>query len=152
MIYSRHNLLIVLLVTLLMTAGCAATGGKKYEEARIEPDKAGIYIYRPASKVGGNVIYPVYINGRKVMRLPQTAYYVYYAEPGAVTITARTPENEAVIELDAKAGEIYYVKGGATLGEKTGRATLTKVSPERGAVEIMECKYYRQHDLLREKE
>ena len=146
--WAKRNYLAVFLISALVLTGCASVMGQKFQEASVKQDTARIYIYRPWTMVGGAVSYPVYINGEKIFQLPHTAYYVYYADPGEVFITAKTLENEASVKLRAEAGKTYYIKGGTSLGQFAGRATLAEVHPNTGKKEIVKCKYYPNNDFL----
>ena len=139
----------LLAVTALFLCSCTSLGGVKYTEPHLPRDKAAIYVYRPSTFVGGAVVYPIFINNKKVTTLPHTAYYAYFADPGSVFVTARTPENEASVKLNVKAGKEYYIKGGTATGHFSGRATLHQVHPEQGAQEIKKCAYYPAHDELK---
>jgi len=141
--------LLVLLSVGTLIAGCTAIGGKPFTPVDPTSDKAVIYIYRPRTFVGGAVSYPIYINNQKVTTLPHTGYYGYLAEPGEVFVAAKTPENEAHVKLDVKAGEEYYIKGGTATGQFSGRATLDQVHPSQGREEIKNCAYYPAHDELK---
>lgn len=142
--------LFFLLSTAVLLAGCTSIGGKPFVPVDPASDKAVIYIYRPRTFIGGAVSYPIYINNQKVTTLPHTAYYGYLAEPGEVFIAAKTPENEAHVKLDVKAGKEYYIKGGTATGQFSGRATLDQVHPSQGKEEIKNCAYYPVYDELKQ--
>lgn len=148
---NRQNIILSLLLligVLLSGVGCTSLGGQQFTRLESPQDKAVIYIYRPRTFVGGAVSYPIFINNTKVTTLPHTAYYTYLADPGEVFVSAKTPENEAHVKLQAKAGQEYYIKGGTATGVFSGRATLNQVHPKQGAAEIRDCAYYPAHDEL----
>jgi hypothetical protein len=143
------KLFLLFTLVLVLLSGCTSFGGTPFQPTELSSDKALIYVYRPRVVVGGAVSYPIYINNRKVTTLPHTGYYAYLVEPGEVFISAKTLENDAHVKLDAKAGQIYYIKGGTATGQLSGRATLNQVHPDLGAEEIKECAYYQIADELK---
>ncbi len=142
-------ILIIAVSMLTVTVGCTAIGGKKFVKTTPPEGKAVVYVYRPRTFVGGAVVYPIFVNNRKVTTLPHTAYYAYVTDPGEVYVSAKTPENEAHVKLQVKAGHDYYIKGGTATGQFSGRATLDQVHPDQGREEIKDCAYYPAHDELK---
>lgn len=136
---------VVCLVAAVLS-GCAGVMGEAFKETITPTGKARIYVYRPFAYVGGAVSYPVSINGEKMVRLPHTAYFVQDVAPGEIFVSAKTPENEVSVKINAQANKIYFIKGGTQLGNYAGRATLTEVHPSVGEKEIAKCKYYPQND------
>jgi len=123
----------------LLLSGCAALGPTYTAAPEAPKGKATIYVYRESGFVGGGVAYTVNANGIPVSTLPSGGYFVYYATPGEVELSAKT-EASTSVTVDAKAGETYYVKGTVGVGVFVGHPHLVLVSREIGAKEIAACK------------
>src|SRR3982751_1790076 len=87
---------------------------------RPERGKALVVFYRERRFVGGGVSYKVFDNGTRIGGLPNGAYFVYQAKPGAHKFTASTEStSQHVLTLDA--GQTYYVRGEVHMGVMVGR-------------------------------
>src|SRR5215469_1566441 len=126
-------------VVLLPLSGCATLGPTYSADTTTPKDKATIYVYRESGFVGGAVAYMVRANGIDVSPLPSGGYFIYHAEPGEVEFSAKT-EAQTSVTVDAKAGEVYYVKGTVGVGVFVGHPHLVLVPKEVGAKEITACK------------
>ena len=124
---------------LLLLGGCATLGPAYAPEASVPSDRATIYIYRESGVIGGGVSYMVNVNDLPLAALPSGGYFVYHAAPGELELSAKT-EAKTSITLDAKAGEVYYVKGTIGIGVFVGHPHLVLVSKEVGAKDIATCK------------
>ena len=103
------------------------------------PEKAVIYVYRPANLIGAGVVYTVMAGGRPLVKLEPGGYIALVEDARAMEFTAKT-EAETSITLDLAAGETYYLKGGVGPGFVVGRPKLTLVDDTVGASEIQKCK------------
>ena len=90
---------------------------------RPERGKALVVFYRERRFVGGGVSYKVFDNGTRIGGLPNGAYFVYQAKPGAHKFTAST-ESTAQHVLTLDAGQTYYVRGEVHMGVMVGRPEL----------------------------
>jgi hypothetical protein len=90
---------------------------------RPEPGKALVFFYRERHFVGGGLSYKVFDNGARIGGLPNGAYFVYQAKPGAHKFTAST---EATSEhgLTLEPGKTYYIRGEVRMGIVVGRPEL----------------------------
>jgi hypothetical protein len=122
----------------LLLSGCVTLGPKFTPATAVRPDRATVYVYRPGSM--GAALHPtVSANGVPLADLAPTGYFVYYAAPGELELTAQT-EAKTSVTLDVKAGETYYVKGSIGIGFFVGHPHLVIVSKDVGEKEITECK------------
>ena len=128
--------IIFLISTLLMITGCASLG-KSFEVVEaVPPDKALIYFYRPGAFVGGGAYYDIIVNDKLVCTMYNGGYYPYFVDPGKINITAST-EVTRELTFVAKTNQIYYVKGGITMGILVGRPSLEMVSSDVAREEII---------------
>jgi hypothetical protein len=130
---------LVIVILMGVATGCAPTLTQVYKKVDAVPtDKAVIYIYR-SSGLGGLVYYDVKANGKVVTTLYSGTYYPYLSEPGEIEFSAKTEASDSVT-LDAKAGQIYYLKGTVGIGFFVGHPHLTVVSAEEAEKDIVDCK------------
>ena len=117
-----------------------------HQGEKIPVGKAVVYIYRCAGSGAGGAAIPfgVKANSKVLATLAQGGYYAYVTEPGNVEFAAfeigfMAPTDISFISIDAKADQVYYIKGthGKGMG---GRARLESVSPDVGVNEIANCK------------
>jgi Protein of unknown function (DUF2846) len=129
----------VLLVGVLVIAGCATLGPAFQPVSNISEGMGLIYIYRESAFIGGGVSYDVKVGDTVVTTLHNGGYYPYLVKPGEVELWAKT-EAKSAVTVDVKAGEVYYVKGEVGVGFWVGRPHLRVVPREKGEREIKECK------------
>lgn len=123
----------------LLLTGCATLGEKYTPAAAVPANRAAVYVYRPGKFVGGALSPNVQANGVPLSDLNAGGYFVYFAAPGELTLTART-EATTSVTLDIKAGETYYVQGSIGVGFFVGHPHLVIVSRDVGEKEIKDCK------------
>ena len=146
----RFERLLVPMITVgvLVLSGCASmqqesaptsisTLGPSFKQEQIPADKAIVYIYRPRTRIG-KIPFNVKANGRVLTILVPSVYYAYITEPSQIEFTAFDTGSSSSITVDAKAGQVYYLKGAN--GKWGGSVHLESVSPEAGASEIASCK------------
>ncbi len=135
----------------------APTLGNSFQQsASIPADKTLIYFYRVPGKTGfaafSNTDSPpplgIKANGKTIVTLVRGGYYAYLAEPGQIEFTTfevgfMAPSSVSSITVDAKAKQAYFIKGAHGKGA-FGKASLTLVSPEVGASEIVNCQQITQ--------
>jgi predicted small lipoprotein YifL len=135
----RLLLLAMASATLLPLSGCATLGPAYTPDSNAPKDQATVYVYRQPGFVGGAVAYTVSANGKEVSTLPSGGYFVYHSPPGEVEFSAKT-EAHTSVTVDAKAGEVYYVKGTVGVGVFVGHPHLVLVEKDVGEKEIVACK------------
>ena len=67
-------------------------------------------------------------------------YFKWDLNPGNYTFLTSTGEASAVVQLDVKAGELYFIRQDARLGIESGRVTMKEVSDSKGKKEVQGCK------------
>ena len=60
--------------------------------------------------------------------------------PGTYTFLSSTGESSAVVQLDVKAGKVYYLRQDMRMGLDAGRVTLKEVDSKQGMKEVKNCK------------
>jgi len=136
---SRARMLLGVLLIGILTSGCATLGPTFTADTAVAADRAAVYVYRSPGLVGGALSPNVAANGVPLADLPSGGYFVYHAAPGEVELSART-EAKTSVTLDAKAGQVYYVKGSIGVGVFVGHPHLVIVTNDIGEREIKECK------------
>ena len=121
----RGARLVTVVLAAILLSSCA---GVQREAAPSQPDrpevgKAMVIFYRERRFVGGGVSYKVLDNGTRIGGLPNGAYFVYQAKPGAHKFTAATESTDEHV-LTLEAGKTYYVRGEVHMGVMVGRPQL----------------------------
>jgi hypothetical protein len=117
--------LLVLALAGLLLSSCASVQREAAPSQADRPErgKALVIFYRERHFVGGGVSYKVFDNGARIGGLPNGAYFVYQATPGAHKFTAST-ESTAEHVLTLEAGKTYYIRGEVHMGVMVGRPEL----------------------------
>jgi hypothetical protein len=117
----------------------ACASGPPFEKITSIPDnKALIYVYRPSSLQGAAFSPEVKMDEKTAFKLPSGGYFAHFATPGKNTVSI-TNVGTRTVDIDAKAGETYYVKGG-TVPMGFGVPAIALVPAETGASEVQDCK------------
>src|SRR5882762_7097625 len=113
--------LLVLALAGLLLSSCASVQRETAPSQADRPErgKALVIFYRERHFVGGGVSYKVFDNGARIGGLPNGAYFVYQATPGAHKFTAST-ESTAEHVLTLEAGKTYYIRGEVHMGVMVG--------------------------------
>lgn len=135
----RHIIAVALIANVALLSGCATLGPAYKPESGSPVGKATVYVYRDFNVFGGGMTYMVWGNGVPIASLPAGGYFVYHAPPGKVQLSAKS-EASTSVTVEAKSGEVYYVKGTIGLGIFVGRPRLVLVPKEVGEKEIAGCK------------
>lgn len=148
----------ILATTVLALTGCSATGPAFKEAASPPTGKALVYIYRPSAFALSLRDAHFFVDGENLVHLSNNGYTQTYLSEGRHQIMQRWNDttlaavlkggNTKTVEvpLDAKAGEIYYFRFTTSIGDYAYNAMalawqLQQVSPEVGAVEILQTNY-----------
>jgi len=127
---------ILFLLAVLAVSGCASGPAFKKVD-QIPPNKALIYVYRPASH-GAAIVPGLVFNKLNSVPLAAYGYYPHFADPGPVTI-AVVATGRSHIVLDAKAGQTYYVRAG-TIFMAMGAVYVEQVPEAEGLAQLADCK------------
>ena len=136
---SRSQMLFPLLIVGLALSGCATLGPAFTPDTAARPNEATVYVYRSPGFVGAALSPTVNANGVPLEDLPAGAYFVYHAVPGEIEFSAKT-EAKTSVTVDAKPGQVYYIKGSIGVGVFVGHPHLVQVANDVGEKEITACK------------
>jgi hypothetical protein len=157
---TNHSSFLILSVLLLGLVGCTfnQAHGPQFTPAAVSsPERALIYIYRPADNQGGyNKSYQATANGVPLPNIQFNGYYSHEINPGHVLLTARpridgwmifdnaldmATAKPAQLDLDVKSGQVYYVKFHREMSMwGPHNPELLLISNEEGQREILTCK------------
>ncbi len=138
--------LILLFAVALIAYNCAstskATSEKSAEAKSFAPpsDRGSVYLYRTGRIVGAAGQLSVKVNGMDAGGTGPGTFFKWDFKPGAYTFQSSTGEASAVVQLDIKAGEVYFIRQDARMGIDTGRVTMKEVSDNKGRQEVQGCK------------
>ena len=123
-----RRLLLVVPALLLVLSGCATKGGAPFSEARVEPGKALVYVYRH-DVVMGEWLPAIRVAGAPGFDLANQRYAALNLAPGKHLIKAVWPRRsdmpEAETTLNVEPNQTYYVKVAAeTHDASLGKAVV----------------------------
>ena len=67
-------------------------------------------------------------------------FFRWDLKPGNYTFLSSTGESSAVVQLDVKAGQVYFIRQDARLGIDSGRVSMKEVDSKQGEKEVNSCK------------
>jgi hypothetical protein len=99
-----------------------------------------VYLYRVGRAVGLVLKTQIKVNGLDAGGTSSNSYFEWNLEPGVYTFSCFTKESNAVVEIDVKPNEKYYLRQDTRMGlTNEGRVTLKQVDASKGAKEIKKC-------------
>ena len=108
-----RRLLLLVPALLLVLSGCATRGGVPFSEARAEPGKALVYVYRHDA-VAGDWLPAIRVASAPDFDLPNQRYAALSLAPGKHLVRAVWPRRsdlaEAETTLTVEPNQTYYVK------------------------------------------
>jgi hypothetical protein len=131
---------------ILFLVGCAATSkapSEMSDEAKsffAPADKGSVYLYRTGRVVGAGGQLSVKVNGQDAGGTGPGTFFKWDLKPGTYTFFSSTGEASAVVQLEVKAGEVYFIRQDARIGIDTGRVSMKEVSDSKGRKEVQSCK------------
>ncbi|RLD73208.1 MAG: hypothetical protein DRJ07_21105 [Bacteroidetes bacterium] len=137
---------IPLMVISLMTISCASTSKASEEKStdakqfETHPEKGVVYVYRPGRAVGAAAQSQIKINGLDAGGTGPGTFFRWELTPGTYTFSAFTTESSAVIEVDVKANEHYFIRQDERMGLSAGRVTMVIQDEATGMAGINKCK------------
>ena len=135
-----------LLSLFLFFTSCAGTSKADAEKSDAAKSftstegKGTVYLYRTGRAVGAAGSTQVRVNGQVAGGTGPSTFFKWDLKPGTYTFSASTDESSAVVEIDVKAGEQYFIRLDDRMGLSSGRVTLKKVSDDKGKKEVKSCK------------
>ena len=138
--------LIPVLILAYIVTGCASTSKapeSKSNEAKsfnAPDDKGTVFLYRTGRAVGAAGQLSVRVNSTAAGGTGPGTFFRWDFKPGTYTFLSSTGESSAVVELDVKAGQVYYLRQDARMGVSGGRVTIKEVDSQQGQNEVNKCK------------
>jgi hypothetical protein len=129
-----------------LAPSCASTSkaaAEKDQEAKsfgVDEERGTVYIYRTGRMVGAAGQLQVKVNGKEAGGTGPGTYFKWDLKPGTYTFSSFTTESSAIVELNVKAGELYFLRQDARMGLSSGRVSLQEVSDSKGKSEVADCK------------
>ena len=146
MLLKRFFWLIPIVVLAYFASSCASTSkatedkSKEAKSFTASNDKGTVYLYRTGRAVGAAGQLMVKVNSTDAGGTGPGTFFKWDLKPGTYTFASSTGESSAVIQLDIKAGEVYYVRQDARMGISNGRVTMKEVDSNKGQSEVKGCK------------
>jgi hypothetical protein len=111
-----------------------------YAAPAASPDKALVYIYRYKQFTGSAVEPSVYCDESQLARMDNGRYFLIALAPGRHQFRSNDPQSG--LEVDAKAGQAYYLRVDIVNVRffKGAQGRLVKTDPEQGAYELKQLK------------
>lgn len=135
--------LLLLILSLLLFSGCAATNMTKLERPpKLKPpsDQAMLVIIRD-THFGGPIVFWHYLDGKMIGETQGRSYFVTDVPPGLHYVVV-TSENNATAKFDFKPGKTYFIGEGVTMGIWRARTSGFYPMTREAAEEAMkECDY-----------
>lgn len=141
----KRSLLLVLAgVMVMMVSACASVPlappemDMKAKNMSAPKDKALVYLYRNET-MGSAIKMTVNLDGRFAGQTASKTYFMWLLPPGKHEFASIT-ENTSTLNLDAKAGETYYIWQEVKMGMWAARSSLQLVDKEKGKKGVEESK------------
>jgi Protein of unknown function (DUF2846) len=112
----NRKALFCLAVSAILLSGCAtstkATVENDISAKSFTPNetKSIVYLYRPGKAFAGAVLAPIQINGGDAGAMGPGGFFKWELEPNTYTFSTIIEGSSAVVKLDAKAGQLYFLK------------------------------------------
>lgn len=105
------------------------------------PEKGTVYLYRVGRAVGAVLKTQIKVNGQDAGGTSNNSYFEWNLKPGVYTFSCFTKESNAIVEIDVKANEKYYLRQDTRMGlTNEGRVTLKEMDASKGEKEMEKCK------------
>jgi hypothetical protein len=131
------RLMRIVLSTLLLTSLLAfaqAPSSTAEPPAGANSAKATVYVYRYKQFVGSALEPSVYCDDVQLARMSNGRYFTVKVDPGKHTFHSN--DKQSGIELDAKAGQEYFIRVEIAAGMMKGHGRLILMSPEQAGYEL----------------
>mgnify|MGYP000877754516 FL=1 len=129
-----------------LLGSCASTSKapeSKSNEAKsfnVPADKGTVYLYRTGRAVGAAGQLIVKINSIDAGGTGPGTFFKWDLKPGTYSFSSSTGESSAIVQIDVKAGQVYFVRQDARMGINNGRVTIKEVDSNKGQKEVTNCK------------
>lgn len=100
--------------------------------------KATVYVYRYKQFVGSALTPSVYCDDAELAKMENGRYFTLRLDPGKHAFHSN--DKQSGIDLDAKAGQQYFIRVELVAGAFKGHGHLVLVAPEQGTYEMQSSK------------
>jgi len=138
-----YVLILFVSVVFMRCASVSKAPAEKSESAKTfeaPSDRGSVFLYRTGRVVGAAGQLQVRVNGQNAGGTGPGTFFRWDLKPGTYTFLSATGESSAVIELNVKAGEMYFVRQDARIGLDSGRVSMKEVSGNKGKSEVKSLK------------
>ncbi len=142
---TKHYNFLLLIALALFINSCASTSKateeksedvKKFEKLA---DKGVVYLYRPGRAVGAASSTQIKVNGLDAGGTGPGTFFRWELTPGIYTFSCFSTESTAVVEVEVKANEHYFLRQDERIGISGGRVTLVKQNEATGIEAVKKC-------------
>lgn len=136
----------LVLSAMLFVSSCASTS-KATEDQSVQAklfdkpsDKGVVYLYRTGRAVGAAGSIQVKVNGTDAGGTGPGTFFRWELNPGTYAFSSFTSESSAVVEVDVKANEHYFIRQDERIGINSGRVTMVVQDETTGMSDVENCK------------
>lgn len=146
MTFKRFLASISVVLLIFFAAACASTSkapeNKSNEAKNFEAptDRGSVFLYRTGRAVGAAGQLIVKVNSIDAGGTGPGTFFRWDLKPGTYTFSSSTGESSAVVQIDVKPGQVYYIRQDARLGIDKGRVSMKEVDSRKGQKEVNSCK------------
>lgn len=134
------SMVILFLTACASTSKAPVTMSNDAKSFEAPADRGTVYLYRTGRVVGAAGQLSVKVNGIDAGGTGPGTFFRWDLKPGTYTFLSSTGEASAIVQLEVKTGEVYYLRQDARMGIDTGRVTLKEVADSKGRKEVEGCK------------
>lgn len=143
---TRKLYLPFILIVFFMASGCASVSKAPTEKSEAAKsftapeNKGSVFLYRTGRAVGAAGQLSVKVNGMDAGGTGPGTFFKWDLTPGTYTFLSATSESSATVQLEVKAGQVYYIRQDARIGLDSGRVSMKEVDSKKGMNEVEGCK------------
>lgn len=145
-IISASILVPLLAISIMTMISCASTSKASEEKSTAakyfekHPEKGVVYLYRTGRAVGAAVSTQIKVNGLDAGGTGPGTFLRWELTPDIYTFSCFSTESSAVVEIDVKANEHYFLRQDERIGIAGGRVTLVEQDESTGMGAVNKCK------------
>ncbi|SRR6266496_5559754 len=133
----------ILVLTLTLSGFSVDSNGQPQQRS----NTATVYVYSYRHvKTLGRVAPSVYVDGKILAKLDGTRFFIVHIEAGTHAFHLKDKKRGG-IEMDFRAGEIYYIRMDMREGATVGAAGLILMSRENGEFDLRQMKPIDKDDI-----
>lgn len=132
------------LIAILSVSGCASIklappgDDARAKSMSVPRSNALVYVYRHEF-IGAAISMEVRLDGKLIGKTGSKTFFLIEVPPGTHKFSSHS-ENESVIELNVKAGKVYYLWQEVKMGFMFARTKLQVMDAKTGRQQMLKCK------------